>query len=358
MKCNILFKDFLASLDLMIKRMIEEEPKRFTSKTTPSDFEKIVVDASWMVICEGTNKADIDYTEGGHAFPDVVIRFDTGEVLGIEVKSSTQAKKRNDDWEILGNSILGSTRVPVDDMYVYFIRVNRNGVFTKYNRYEDSVVDVVVTHSPRYKMNLGIESKNSFFERSGISYKKLKNAENPIGIITEYFREQGETAWWISESVPATIKLWDEITIEQKSEIIAKAFILFPEIVGLGGKKYKRLAKWLVLKYSIVNISMRDSFTAGGQINIEICNKRYKLPKFVEILRKNKERIVEIFSFIDDQELVEAWEISIEEINKLDTVNKKITHWQKLMCNYLEGYEDKNIIKKYIKSIFTEISIP
>ena len=97
-----------------------------------------------------------------------------------------------------------------------FIKVNKNGCFIKSARYEDSVSDVVVTHSPRYKLDLAQDPESSFFHKSGIKYNEIKSSSNPIGLVTEYFRQQGLTAWWIAESTPAAIKTWEEVELSER----------------------------------------------------------------------------------------------------------------------------------------------
>ena len=49
----------------------------------------------------------IDYTPGGHGFPDIVLIGKSGNKYGIEVKSSSSNGK---SWRINGNSVLGSTK--------------------------------------------------------------------------------------------------------------------------------------------------------------------------------------------------------------------------------------------------------
>lgn len=51
----------------------------------------------------------VDYTPGGHGFPDLVLEDAAGKRFGIEVKSSTGS---GNSWRINGNSVLGTTRVP------------------------------------------------------------------------------------------------------------------------------------------------------------------------------------------------------------------------------------------------------
>jgi len=148
------FLDFVQKIEKKLKTMSNQQNDRFTQKTSPTEFEKLVIEASEVVIGEEQYNCVIDYTEGGHVFPDVVYTFDNEYKFGIEVKSSINANAPDDSWSILGNSILGSTRVDVADLYILFIKVNKNGCFVKSARYEDSVSDVVVTHSPRYKNQL------------------------------------------------------------------------------------------------------------------------------------------------------------------------------------------------------------
>lgn len=157
------FESFMKKLDCKINKIYSHNPTLLSPKTTPTDFEKIVTFAITDIISKESISATVEYTEGGHSFPDIVIKFYNGQTLGVEVKSSVQPNSKSNNWQILGNSILGSTRIPVTDLYIYFIKINKNGFFTKYNRYENSVIDIAVTHSPRYKIDLSISPEESFF---------------------------------------------------------------------------------------------------------------------------------------------------------------------------------------------------
>lgn len=288
------------------KIMADANDFRISNKATPTEFEKLVVNVSDLVNKKYGYVFSIEYVEGGHAFPDIIYNSKDMK-YGIEVKSSTSANSADNSWIILGNSILGSTRIDVEEVYVIFIKVNKNGRFVNYSRYEDAVSDIVVTHSPRYKLNLSQKPEDSFFEKSGISYKQINESKDPIGLVTNYFKEQGETAWWLAESTPATIKNWGEICEERKKEIMSKSFVLFPELIySNNNAKYKRLAKWLVASYSIVDSSLRDRFTAGGRINLKLGNKiYYRLP-----------RIYETFKNIIDEFKKQIEGLELEEIKK------------------------------------------
>lgn len=350
------FLDFVLKVEEKLRVMSIEQKERFTRNTSPTEFEKLVKEASEYVIDANNYDCEIDYTEGGHAFPDIVYTFDKNEKFGIEVKSSTSANSPDTLWTILGNSILGSTRVKVIDIYIIFIKVNKNGCFVKSARYKDSVSDVVVTHSPRYKINLAQEPKDSFFARSGISYDSINDSEDPIGLVTDYFREQGLTAWWIAESTPAVIKTWEEVSPEDKNDIIATAFVLFPELISsTGSKKYKRLAKWLVANYSIVDSSLRDNFTAGGRIDLEVNYKKFsRMPRVFESL------LLHLNAFnvkIKDLSLDEIQQYWVAYSSKNDNSVERINYWYSTIENNLNS-ENKTLQLEFLLELFPEIYRP
>lgn len=345
---RLAFCSFVNSITNQLEKMhiIERDP-RFSRKTTPTDFEKLVVEASKIVMNTEKIDCEIGYTEGGHAFPDIVYTFDNKISYGIEVKSSTQANASENSWSILGNSILGSTKVDVDDLHIVFIKVGNNGCFIKSARYEDSISDVAVTHSPRYKLDLNQSADQSFFSKSGISYDEMKNSENPIGLVTDYFKNKGLTAWWVAESTPAIIKNWNELNSDEKKEILSKALILFPEIIySRSPEKYKRLSKWLVANYSVVDSSLRDKFTAGGRATLIINGEIFSdLPK-----------IFETFQNLSDQFMVEMKNASPEDIEEFwnsynlqnDTPDNRLTYW---LDHVTHGFSNDDKGATYLKFI-------
>ncbi|WP_028125401.1 hypothetical protein [Eremococcus coleocola] len=320
---------------------------RFSRKTSPTEFEKLVVDASEIVLKEMEISCHIDYTEGGHAFPDIVYNFGGNNLFGIEVKSSTQANASNTSWSILGNSILGTTRVNVLDLHIIFIKVGDNGCFINSARYEDAVSDVAVTHSPRYKLDLNQNPEDSFFSRSGISYDDMKNSENPIGLVTDYFKNQGLTAWWIAESTPAVIKNWNELKTYEKNEILAKSLILFPEIIySKSSDKYKNLSKWLVANYSVVDSSLRDKFTAGGRVNLNFNDKTFKnLPRIFATLKDLSKLFMHELKNVSIKELQQYWPAYNPQN---DTFKDRIYFWKKIVS---EGFANNDYKEKYINCI-------
>lgn len=353
--------DFETLVNQITERLYEmcneiKDP-RFSRNSSPSNFEQLVVEASEYVIKESHLDCVIDYNEGSHAFPDITYTFNNEVCHGIEVKSSTQAYASPNSWTILGNSIVGNTRINVEALFVIFIKVGDNGCFIKSANYEDSVSDVVVTHSPRYKLNLAQPLEDSFFYKSGISYDDLKTSENPINLITDYFREEGLTAWWITDSAPSVIKNWSELDNEVISKILAQSFVLFPEIIySSGTDKYKRLSKWLVAKYSVVDTSLRDKFTAGGKVSLS----------FGDTTFENIPRVFSTFHSLSDQFLNQLYTLPSEDLEQFwknynftsDSSENRLTYWKNTVLSGFSNTPKDREFTDCIDAILNEVLRP
>ncbi len=350
------FFKFIDLLKIKLVHLIQTEPGRFSIKTTPTDFEKIVVFVSEEIIREQNLDMLIEYDEGSHTFPDIVFKFKNFSNIGIEVKSSTNINTPVDSWTTLGNSILGSTKVIVDDLFIMFFKVTKDGCKLKIARYEESVSDIVVTHSPRFKLNLNQDPSDSFFQKSGISYLELNSSEDPISLVKEFYRNQGKTAWWIAESTPAVIRSWDELDIIEVKEIYSKSFLFFPEIIwSSASNKYKQLAKWLAANYSLVDTSLRDRFSAGGKVDLYLNGKNYSgLPRVFEKLYAFARPMIELLDSISEQELQEWW---ISYGPETDNISSRMSYWFQIISEKLVSVEKKEILN-FIRDLFPEIPRP
>jgi hypothetical protein len=320
------FHQFVSDIKSEILKVHETTPERIGKKPSPTACENLVVESSRLVV-EGQNlNCTIEYAEGSHAFPDIVYSFPTGERYGIEVKSSISPNRSENNWIITGNSILGSTRIDVLDVYIIFLSINKKGFFVNSGRYEDAVSDVVVTHSPRYKINLSQNPSTSFFAKSGITYEMMKQSENPIGLVTEYFINQGQTAWWLAESAPAIILEWNDLNEGEHSEIYGKAFLFFPELFSpRGTTKYKRFAKWLVATYSVVDSSLRDKFTAGGRGPLRIQETTFEnTPRIYLTFKDYFDDFKREICSIETEVLLKHWE-SYSPIH--DSISERKQYW-------------------------------
>jgi len=115
----------------------------------------------------------------------------------------------------------------------------------------------------------------TIFDKISLPYDTLRSMENPIRPIVDHYKSQlkeGDELWWIDtgdnqevKSTNISVRLWNNLTIEERDKLIISAFTYFPELLGKSGKKYSRFTVWLVTKHGIVSPSLRDTFTAGGK---------------------------------------------------------------------------------------------
>jgi len=209
----------------------------------------------------------------GHAFPDVIIE---GFNIGIELKGA----KTGDSFN--GNSVMGST---FDDslkkIYLYFWVEDTKKI--GFCDYFESVVSSVVTHSPRFRLKLGIHPSECMF---GLEDGKVGSIEEVIfsknGIdsdkIIDWMRmkayETGQESWWMGErsfvdDLPNNQGLRinkGSLTILEQKEILEKGFFIFPELLSSRQDKFNSFISWAISLHGVV--LNRDFFTAGGIVTI------------------------------------------------------------------------------------------
>lgn len=284
-------------------------PTSIATCKSGDDFELKVVEVVSSILQREKIDAIVHHTPGGHAFPDIIIEFADTSKYGIEVKSSSSAKSKG--WKINGNSVMGSTRDPdVIETFIVFGKTAKSNQDFKTRRYEECVTNVVVTHSPRYLIDMDIPKGETFFDKSKIDYKTLADSENPIGLITGYFQGLGQKAWWLSNSTPAAVSMLRELSPSEQLDLFGYGLAHFPELFDASNTKYKRFALWLVTERSVISHSLRDDFSAGGQVDLPINGKVYhKLPQIFNRLMTYRGHIVLTLDQTDPETLAADWGI-------------------------------------------------
>ncbi len=226
------------------------------------DLEKTVVDIM-SDKARGTEFENTIELISGQKFPDIIAM----NYFGVEVKTTKQ-----DHWITTGNSIMEGTRVEgIERIYMLFGKMI-NPIAFKCRPYEECLSDVVVTHSPRYQIDMDLAKGKTIFDKLEIPYDQLRKQDNPFKPIVDYYKKSlkpGEDFWWLEsgdgKSKGLIIKLWHNILIEKRQEYRIKAMILFPELFSDRQDKYNRVAIWLANLEGVVCKNIRDVFTAGGQ---------------------------------------------------------------------------------------------
>jgi hypothetical protein len=283
---------------------------------------------------------------GGQKFPDIVAK----KYYGIEVKTTTQ-----NHWKTTGNSVLESTRVDnVERIFMLFAKL-ASPIEFRCRPYEEVLSEVVVTHSPRYLIDMNLEQGRTIFDKIKIPYDALRKNENPIRPIVDYYKSKlkpGEELWWMdaeNNSKPSSIviKIWNNLSAKEKKELKNRSMIYFPELFGNSNDKFGRLAIWLVTREAVVCPNVRDLFTAGGKSDCVIVNKMYqKVPRIFLNLFDNLPNIVEAIMQTSAFELSEYWEIQT-------TDNTKLFDWIDLVALQAKKIQDAKYLD--IKQILTEL---
>lgn len=281
---------------------IHEKPK-------PSEVEDITVaglkKATGKVCC--FKPTDIKLVSGVQ-FPDIKIQ----RSYGVEVKSSQSG------WTSIGSSIIESTRIPdIEEIYMVFANLHSKPALFKCRPYQDVLTDIKVTHSPRYEINM--ETNRSIFDILGVPYNqfRLKEDKAKIELAQIYARkkllEMGrkEMPWWIKDlkdnSSQGNIKLWNELSGEEKKRLAVQCMILFPSVVNpkQSPTKYNDATLWLCSYYQIVSPNIRDIFSAGGQEPFIYENIKYMMPRVYCKVRDNLGEIRNMIEFPDEDMAVQ-----------------------------------------------------
>lgn len=343
------FRNFVEKVCQTLEATSTFDPHRIAACKSGEDFEVCVVEAIHSTLENLGLTAVVHYTPGGHAFPDIVIEFPNGEKYGIEVKSSSSTTSKS--WKINGNSVLGSTKENIIDTYIVFGKTAMGNQGFRFKRYEDAVANVAVTHSPRYAIDMDIAPGETFFDKSGLTYKQISEAENPIGLITSYFKSQGQRAWWLAESTPAAIRMFVDLSVAEQSELLGYCFAHFPEVFSNSPQKFHRSAMWLVTDRSVVSPSLRDSFTAGGRFDIALYGATYEnLPQIFNNLRNYRSAFIKALEEASVDELREDWDYHWP---LQDTLAAKLKAWisvasSKFTSKCVNGYDKEKLLSDLI----------
>ena len=332
---NILQDDFLKLLEATKTHTLGElgQLGEKAIKLNGDEFETVVYNNS-LKVSQNTQFQGHVIQTGPHAFPDIIAR----KYFGMEVKMTT-----GDKWISTGNSILETTRVDgVERIYMFFGKFGGD-IDIKYRNYEDCLYDIGVTHSPRYKIDMNLNSGHSIFDKMGISYEGLRKEKNPISKIKDYYRRQlkeGEELWWIDaqtedKTVSPIIRPFRMLSKEDQEKFFIETMILFPEIFGRSATKYERPAAYLITQYNSVSSSLRDIFTAGGQVSITVNNRNVTVPKIFSHLMNNAKDIQKLLENISEEELRYYWRT--EEI-----ASSRIDQW-KQMIDQQTGQQLENV---------------
>lgn len=319
-----IFQDIMKKTDIILNEDALRREDYYSKRSG-----KVVEQDVFQAVCAASNDTEFEGTirlVSGVSFPDIV----ANKYYGVEVKSTEK-----DHWTSIGSSILESTRIlDVERIYLTFGKLGKPVKFLS-RPYEECLYGIAVTHYPRYKIDMRLKKGETIFDKMGISYDELRRLDNPVTPVSKYYKEKlkpGESLWWVADDVdataPATVRLWTALSHEQKEKLTVQGYALFPEILSAGNnKKYNRYALWLATRKAVVNTNIRDSFSAGGKVNLSSTGGiLIKMPAVFGQIKKYHELIQKIIDDADEQILLEYW--NVDEI-----YDNRIRQWCHLVAN-------------------------
>jgi len=118
----------------------------------------------------------------------------------------------------------------------------------------------------------------------------------------------------------------------------------FTEIFSNKTTKYQRVATWLVARHGVVATSLRDTFTAGGKVDIELEGAIYhKLPHIYGHLKDSLPEIIQILKTMPPEDA--------NAYLKPGTLSP-LSVWSEDILRYAGEYSPKT--KKFVKQLLKE----
>ena len=252
------FKSLMTRTDILLNEDAAKRPAYYVTRggNPLEDDVKLALEEC----AKGTSFENTIEKISGQKFPDIV----AAKFYGVEVKST-----KDNHWTSTGSSILETTRLSdVERIYMTFGKLGGDPIEFLSKPYEECLYGIAVTHMPRYLIDMRLSKGETIFNKIGISYDELRQMDNPIAPVSKYYRSKlkpGESLWWAEDSadetVSATIRLWKNISSEEKRRYTVYGCVNFPEVFG---GNYDRYALWLTSQ-GVVDPHIRDQFSAGGQ---------------------------------------------------------------------------------------------
>ena len=328
------FQELMNKTDVLLNNESKGREAYF-QKRTAQLLEEDVFNAL-NTCAKGTKFQDSIQLVSGAQFPDIV----AANYYGVEVKSTIK-----NHWTSTGSSILESTRIPnIERIFMTFGKLGTPIEFRS-RPYEECLSEIAVTHYPRYRIDMTLKKGESIFDKMGIPYDELRKMDNPAAPVAKYYKSKlkpGESLWWSpdieniqEETVPITVKLFSSLSADEKIYYMVQMVTFFPSILGNSPNKYDNPTLWLLTQKGIISTHIRDSFSAGGQVELKTqAGIIVKMPAIFGRIEKNKDEIIETLKYASEKNLSDNWNTEVE--------SDRLSQWCELCAvNYSQGDRSK-----------------
>ena len=285
-QADLAFAEFMQKTEDCFNARSLKNPNVY-KKISPSELEVLTVQMLQEISPSTPFRAEEIKLVAGHSFPDIMAE----KYFGVEVKSTTK-----DKWTSIGSSIVESTRNKfVENIYMLFGKLGGNPPQFRCRPYQDCLSNIAVTHSPRYMIDMGVKDRKekTIFDKLEVSYSEFCHREDKIDVVRNFYISQAlsknQMPWWVGrETMDETssslqIRLMNECSSEEKKDLAAQMVILFPQVIN---GDYTQAALWLCTHRYLLNLNLRDLFSAQGQwirLNGEVLDIPY--PAVLGILK-------------------------------------------------------------------------
>lgn len=200
-------------------------------------------------------------------FPDIVVGN-----YGVEVKYTA-----NDSWRCIANSVSeGNRALDVKHVYIVYGKIGGRPE-VRWADYGESICHVRTSHVPRFEVDLS--GSRSLFAQIGQTYETFRTLDmhEKMSHIRNYARgrlKEGERLWWLEDkeeddqqhSLPLAVRIYMDLSMEEKRKIRAEAAILSPAIVSSSRnrRKYNDAVLYMMTYRGVLCPQARDLFTAGS----------------------------------------------------------------------------------------------
>ena len=312
--------EFERILDQVVARLSSEAQQETIRVTNALEFERRVLAELRQVVA--ATDVSANPTHHVHAFPDIAANG-----FGIEVKYT-----KKDSWLAVGNSVFEGMRDPdVDAVYVIFGKMG-GWPEVRWRRYEECVTHVRISHAPRFVIEM--DDPESLFGKLDIQYAEFAqlSPEEKMRHIREYSRSrlaEGQRLWWLEDqdeqsqeqqahTWPAEVRLYVDLSRDEKDDLRAEAALLCPSIVGSGRSKYKYVepALYMLRQHGVFCPHARDLYSAGSAAHRESTARGGKY--VLRALQFLEQHMRKAANDLDDQLFVEYWGYSCAPSDRID----------------------------------------
>ena len=277
----------------------------------------------------------IDFSPHPQAFPDIAMGN-----YGVEVKFTL-----NDTWRSVANSILETQRIEtVKHIYIVFGKMGGSPE-VRWADYEQSIIHVRTSHVPRFEIELPSEKtveKESLFVGMKIRYDDFRKL--PMKDKMKYIRTYARTIhpdgrlWWIEDkdadehTLPVEVRLYTNLTVDEKTRLRAEAALLCPGIVksGRSRNKYDDMVLFLLTYHGVLCHQARDLFSAGSVANPD--NDDEGGVYIERALKRIETEMRQAAQAMDDALFVEYWGESV-------APEKRISRWLEKADEVARGWK-------------------